>query len=563
MGKLKVELNLRSILRKLKSADPKKRYEALDDLYQYKQQEDLQVQIEVLLDCIKAATSTFPKRVDHWDNPSYYLIDFVCDFRMPQVMEALIKHFDQFDPHAKERVIEFLLSTEDQKAFYFLEEKIVELIQSEELFRSLRELGSYPVLARNIIDKTFEQIHTEQYKFLYYSLISTINESGLDQGYKKEKVLPLLLEDYHTVLEEYLKFNPDYSTKFVYTAWKDSYLLIRNRLRLFINLMMYYFSPEVEKELQRALHFKDPMIKTDALIICLSKSLPYDQKILTETAQHVESAEMLYWKLLERNWEHLYPIHEGVQPHLAKTRFFNTLVGNPDEEGKFPYPEEIEIVDQVETENVHGRLVRYYFIRFQMNNVDYVGWVGGYTLESGDPQGSIWDESYTEFVEYNSLSEKEHKQAFLEGKKNLMNVLDQHVFFESSPKLSTGTWFAIAVIIPFAIRFSYYLFDFPILNILIVIGLTVALSLNQVRRNKKKKVMIIGDQLIVKKGAKQNSLELQSIEKIEYNQKHVMIYNRNHELALKFPLSWVHYDLFQQQMKKNVAHFEHKPFIQP
>lgn len=75
--------------------------------------------------------------------------------------------------------------------------------------------------------------------------------------------------------------------------------------------------------------------------------------------------------------------------------------------------------------------------------------------------------------------------------------------------------------------------------------------------------MIIGDQLIVKKGAKQNSLELQSIEKIEYNQKHVMIYNRNHELALKFPLSWVHYDLFQQQMKKNVAHFEHKPFIQP
>ncbi|KRG16942.1 hypothetical protein ACA29_02535 [Lederbergia galactosidilytica] len=160
--------------------------------------------------------------------------------------------------------------------------------------------------------------------------------------------------------------------------------------------------------------------------------------------------------------------------------------------------------------------------------MDYVGWVGGYTLESGDPQGSIWDESYTEFVEYNSLSEKEHKQAFLEGKKNLMNVLDQHVFFESSPKLSTGTWFAIAVIIPFAIRFSYYLFDFPILNILIVIGLTVALSLNQVRRNKKKKVMIIGDQLIVKKGAKQNSLELQSIEKIEYNQKHVMIYNRNH-----------------------------------
>lgn len=559
---MKVELKLRNILRQLKSADPKKRYEALDDLYQYKQQDDLQVQIEVLLDCIKAATAKFPKRVDHWDNPSYYLIDFVCDFRMPQIMESLMENFERLDLLAKERAIEFLLSTEDQKAFYFLEEKMVQLIQSDKLFRSIRELRAYPVLARNILNKTFDKIHTEPYKFMYYSLISSINESGLDPGYKEEKLLPILLEDYQTVLEDYLKYDSDYSTKFVYMAWKDSYLLIRNRLRLFINLMMYYFSPEVEKELRRALHFKDPIIKTDALIICLSKSLPYEQGILVETANHIESAELLYWKLLERNLQHLYPIQEEVQPHLAKTRFFNTMVGNPDEEGNFQYPEEIQIVDQLDAENVQRRLVRYYFIRFQMNNIDYVGWAGGYSLESEDPQGAIWDETYTDFVEFDSLSIEEHKQAFLDGKKKLMNVLDQHVFYESSPKLSTGAWFAIAVIVPFAIRFSYYLFNFPILNILIVIGLACSFSFIQVQRNKKRKVLIIGDQLVVKRGAKQNSIGLRNIEKVEYNQKHVLIYNKHHELTLKFPLSWVHYDLFQQQMHKNVAHYKDKPFIQ-
>ncbi|MCJ7840077.1 hypothetical protein MUB24_03955 [Lederbergia sp. NSJ-179] len=73
-------------------------------------------------------------------------------------------------------------------------------------------------------------------------------------------------------------------------------------------------------------------------------------------------------------------------------------------------------VDQLEAENVHGRLVRYFLIRFQVDQTEYVGWVGGYSLEAEDERGTTWDETYSDFVEFDSLSIEEHKQQFLEGK---------------------------------------------------------------------------------------------------------------------------------------------------
>ncbi|WP_340084825.1 hypothetical protein MHB50_02690 [Siminovitchia sp. FSL H7-0308] len=557
-----VELKLRKILRKLKSKHPQTRYDALGELFQFKQQDDLQVQVEVLVDCVKVAASKFPERVDHWDNPSYYLIDFVCDFPMPQIMEALMKHFDDLDIYAKERTIEFLLSTEDDKAFYFLQDKIIHLIQTEEFPLPIRALGSYPVLVKNILNATLDKIHTDYYKFMFYPLLSIINDSGLDQGYKKEFILPLLLEDYQAVKQEYLQFDPDYSTRFVYVSWTDSYFLIRNKMCLLIRLMNYYFSAEIAKELKDALSFRDPIIKTDALLVCISKSLPYDDQILLECATHIESAEMLYWNLLEHNWEHLYPVHEEVQLLLAKTRFFHTMADSPNEDGTVNYPEDIEIVDHLDTENIHGRLVRYYLIRFKVQNTEYAGWAGGYSLEAEDAQGTIWDETYSDYVEFDSVSIEEHKQKFLERRGQYFDAHENHVFYESSPKLGSGVWLTLGLLLPITIKIAYTVFESPLIFIFTIVALAIGWSLNETRRNKKKKVLIIGDQLVVQHGSKQQSIELQEIEKIEYDRKNVFVYNKKLELAFKFPLKWVHYFLFQQQMNENVAHFKNRPFIQ-
>ncbi|MEO2075096.1 MAG: hypothetical protein ABGX20_06835 [Bacillus sp. (in: firmicutes)] len=559
-----IELKLRSILKQVKNENPQKRYEALDQLFEYKRQEGLEVQIDVIKDIIKTAASQFPDRVDHWDNPSYYLIDFVCDFPMPEVVEGLLKHFDGFDLQAKERAIEFLLGTEDEEIFYILEEKIVELIQTENFLIPISELASYPMLIKGILDKTVDKLGDRYYKFMLYDLVLSLNSSGFEQGYKKEIILPALLKDYRVEKEEYMKFDADFSSKFVYTAWKKSYFAVRTRMRIFIGLMKYYYTDEVGEELEQAMNFHDPFIKTEALLVCLSKNLPYHPAILAAAAQQIESAEMVYWELKDLNLEHLYPIKEGKQPHLAKTRLFSTIINLPEEEeGVIRYPEDIQVMNQLETENMYGQPVRYYLMSFVENGIRYAGWAGGYALEDGDDTAELWDGSYTDFVEWDSASVEEHKAAFFKKRDAEWKEHETSVYYESSPRLSRGAWFFLGLAVVHWVKAVFTGFredSIPVLAVLTVVG--AGLCLYELTKNKQRKVQVVGQQLVKVDGSKQSAVEIAEIKKVEYNKKSVLVYNRKNEVALSFPIRWVNYDLFYAHMKEHTDHLKERPFIQ-
>lgn len=558
------EFKLRNILRQVKNQNPQKRYEALGQLFEYKQQEGLEVQIDLLKNMIKTAASKFPERVDHWDNPSYFLIDFVCDFSRPEVAEGLIRHFDSFDIQAKERAIDFLILTEDEETFSFLEEKIVQLIKTNDFIIPYRQLAPYPTLLKGILDASLDMLESQRFKFSTYDMLLSLNASGYEKGFQKEVVLPILLEDYMSEKQEYLKFDPDYTTKYVYTAWKDSYFIVRNRMRLFLNLMEYYFTPEVEIELQQALKFRDPFLKTEALLLCIVKNLPYDDSILKDCATHIETAEMVYWELKDRNMEQLYPIHEGKQPHLARTRLFTTIIKLPEEDnGIVHYPDDIQVQDKMEMENYYGQPVRYYLMSFKEHDRGYVGWVGAYALEDGEDTAVLWNDSYTDYVEFDSAPIEKHKQDFFKERAEEKQNYDNSVYFQSSPKLSRGAWFFIALAIVHWIR--EILSGFAENSLLISILFTVvggALCYLEFYKNKKRKVLIIGQQLVKQDGAKQQSIGIQEIKKVEYDKKNVLVYNKKNELAFKFPIRWVHYELFYMYMKEHSGHLKNRPFIQ-
>ncbi|MEH7303730.1 hypothetical protein [Neobacillus drentensis] len=559
-----IELKLRSILKQVKSENPQKRFEALDQLFQYKLEEGLEIQIDVLKDMIKTAASTFPEPVDKWDNPSFYLIDFVCDFPMPEVVEGLLKHFDGLDLQAKERAIEMLLSTEDEDIFYVLEEKIVELIQTEDFHIPVKELDPYPMLVKGILDKTLDKFNTQHYKLLLYSLVLSLNDSGLEKGYKKEVILPSLFKDYQAVKQEYLKFDADFSSKYVYTAWKDSYFAVRTKMKLFISLMEYYYSSEIGAELEQAMTFRDPLIKTQALLVCVAKNLPYQQNTLIEAAEHIESAEMVYWELKERNLEHLYPIAEGKQPHLAKTRLFSTIINLPEEdEGVIRFPEDIQIIDKVETENTYHQPIRYYLLSFLHIGTRYAGWAGGYALEDGDDTAELWDGSYTDFVEWDSASIEEHKAAFFIKRAEEREEHETSVYFESSPRLSRGAWFFLSLAVVHWIKEALTGFSkegIPFLLALTVIG--GAMCLYELTKNKKRKIEIVGLQLMMEDGSKQHTIGLHEIKKVEHNKKHVLIYDKKNEVAFSFPLRWVRYEQFYVHILEHTDHLKDRPYIQ-
>ncbi|WP_172369621.1 hypothetical protein [Sporosarcina jiandibaonis] len=557
-----IEWKLRSILRKIRSKNPQKRYEAISRLFQYKQQDDLEIQIDVLKDAIKIAASKFPDRVDNWDYPSYYLIDFVCDFPRPEIVDGLLKYFDDFDIQAKERAVEFLLTSEDEEIFYFLEEKIIDLMQKDDFDIPTSQLSTYPILVKGILDKTLDKLSSNQYKFDLYELILSFNYSGHEIGFKKEVILPFLLEDYRNEKKEYLKFDSDYSTKFVYTAWKGSYFAVRNRMKLLIQLMEYYYTPEVGSELESAQYFKDPFLRTIALLICMSKNLPYEQSTLLGCATHIESAYLTYWELVERKLEHLYPLDDRKQAHLAKsTLFFAIIEDTWENDEQILFPEDIRIEGKVETKNTYGDPMRYYLMSFSEDGTRYVGWVGGFTVKDDDNTADLYNETYTDFIKLDSASIEEHKRDFFVKKEeeNLEN--ESYIYFESSPKIRNIAWFLLFPLIGKWLRIVFGNYDSLLLTILftLVVGL---LFIYEITKNKNRKISISGQQLVKQDGSTQQNIGLQNIKKVEHTKKHIIVYDQSNEIALKFPLRWTRYEQFYQHMKAHTDHLENPPFIQ-
>ncbi|WP_156424466.1 hypothetical protein [Bacillus sp. FJAT-27445] len=559
------ELKMRSIMRMVKSEQPQKRYEALDQLFHYKEKDNLEVQVNVLRDMIITAAGTFPEPVDSWDNPSYFLIDFVCSFPSEEIIVCMIKHFDGLSLQAKERAIEFLLGTEDEEIFQFLEDKIVGLINETENFLiPSAELSSYPVLARDILEKTMDRLDTEHYKFMLYDLLLCVNASDLEKGYKKQVILPVLLEDYRQSKSQYRAFDKDYSDKYVYTAWKENYFYIRSRMRLFLSLMKYYFSEETERELLEALNFHDPMIKTEAILVCLAKNVPVDQSLIADVAANIESAEMAYWELREMDLEHLYPIKEGKQPHLAKTRLFSTIVNLPeDEDGVTHFPENIQILDKVESENYYSQPIRFYLMGFTELDREYVGWAGAYALEDGDDTAHLWDGTYTDFEDLDSMPIEGHRQAFFKKREDDHKEYENSVYYESKPKVSKGMWFFYGLLIVHWLRNAIDGFAGPLWPSFLFTLLGALLTVYELNKNKTKSISIIGRELVLQDGKKREGILLHEINRVEYTKRHVLVYGKESKPAMKFPLSWVQYDVFFHQMKEHTGHLKQGPYIKP
>ena len=479
---------------------------------------------------------------------------------MQEVIDEMIKQFDKLNLRAQERAIEFLLTTENEQVFYFLEDKIINLMQNEHFVIPTNHLSVYPMLVKGILNRSLDRLTSATFKFPLYELIWAFNISGYEKGYKKDIILPILLEDYLAEKEVYIKLDADYTTKFVYSAWRDSYSITRNRMGLYIRLMDYYYSIEIENELKEASYFNDPILKTEAILVSIAKNLSYKQSQLIECAHHIESAEMTYWKLVDKNMAHLYPFTGAKQPHFAKTRLFFTVVNQSDSNRVF-FPEDIQVVDKVDTENPYGHRLRYYLMSFKERDTVYAGWVGGFTFEDGEDTAHLTNDSYTRFIELDSMSTEEHKHAFLEKNRVEKIVFENNVLFESSPKINNFAWF---LLFPLAANWLQLLSG-NVTSLLFTIIFSIIIGsffAYEIANKKRSKILIRDQQLVKQKGKIQHGIKMQDIKKIARNKKRIFIYDHNDELAFQFPLRWVRYELFYYHIKQHTIHLNKPPYIQ-
>jgi hypothetical protein len=558
------EIKLRSKMKQLHSSDPEKRFEALGMLYELKQDDHLKIRVEVLKDMVKDAASSFPERVDTWDNPSFGLMDFVCDYPMPEIIDEIILRFDGLDPAAKVRALECLLLTKDEGIFQEVQDKTVQLISQEEVELPVEGLCEFPMLLKGIVDQTTEKLESSHYKFMYYEFISAINESGVDPGYKRARILPVLLADYKKLREEYRAYDGEYKPEFVYQSWKESYFLLRYRINVLIGLMNYYFTDETTDLLKEAVRFKDPRISSNAAIICLNKNIEVPLNILETLSVNLESAEMMYWGLAESNKEHVFPVNPK-QPVLAKSHLFTYLVYLQDEEGELLniFPENIQVVDSVDTANSYGQPLRYYLMSFSHGDEVLAAWVGGYNLEDEDDSAEMWEGTYTELEPIHDKSPEEHKQLFLKKREENALINEQTVYYESSPRLSKGLWFFYALLISHWIR--VFINGITGEEIYLSLGFTLLggiLTIYEFWKKKRSAVSIVGKELIKVKGEQKESIPLQEIRKVTYDKKQISVFNKENALAMNVPLRWVEYNQFYYSIVEQTSHLREQPYIE-
>ena len=558
------EIKMRSLVKQLHSADPGTRYEALGTLYELKGQDDLKIRVEMLKDMVKEAATSFPERVDVWDNPSLGLVEFVCDYPMPEIIDEILLRFDGFDPDAKVRALECLLLTKDEGIFQEIHDLTVQLITQEEVVLPVEELCEFPVLLRGIVDKTIDQLEFPFYKYMYYDFITAINESGVEAGYKRARILPVLLADYAKLRDEYLKYDGEYRSDYAYQSWKESYFQLRYRLNVLIGLMNFYYSEEAEGFLKEAVSFKDPRISTNAVVVAMNKNIPVEPDILQSLSGHVESAEMMYWGLEEHNKEHLFPV-SPKQPVLAKAHLFNHLVHLQDEEEEDPniFPENIQVVDSVDTVNSYGQPLRYYLMSFSHGDDVLAAWVGGYSLEEEDDSADMWEGTHTDLEPIQKRTVEEHKQHFLKKREEYARENEQTVYYESSPSLSKGLWFFYAILISHWIR--VFINGITETEIYISVGFTLLggiLTLYELWKKKRSAVVIVGKELRKVTGERKESIPLQEIKKVTYDKKQISVYDKENVLAMKVPLRWVEYGEFYYVMVEQTGHLREVPYIE-
>ncbi|BCB04127.1 hypothetical protein [Bacillus sp. KH172YL63] len=558
------ELKIRSLMKQLHIPDEEKRYNALGSLYELKENDNLQIRIDLLEEMVKSAAAPFPERVDSWDNPSLALIDFVCDYPMPEIIDQLMKSFDGLDRDAKVRALLCLLSTKDEGIFHELQEKTISMMKEGDAHLPVEELCEFPVLVKGIVEKTLENLKSPHYKYMYYDFLTSINDSGVDPGYKRTTILPILIEDYQKLREEYLVYDRQYKPEFVYRSWRDSYFTLRYRINTLLDLMNFYYSDETEALLKEAVGFKDPRISTIAALVCLNKNIPVELETLQFLSANVESAEMLYWGLAENNKEHVFAV-EPKQQVLAKSHLFSHLAFMTDEEGEHMtlYPEEITVVDSIDTVNSYGQPLRYFLMSFSNGDEVMAAWVGGYVLEEEDDGADMWEGTYTDFEPFNSRSVEEHKQLFMKKREENAQEHEQSVYYDSSPKLSKGLWFFYALLIGHWIRaFTNGITSGEIFISIAFTLLGGMLTIYEIWKNKRSTVSIVGRDLIKMSGAKKESIPLKDIKKVTYDKKHISVYNKENGLQLKVPLKWVEYDHFYYAMVEHTSHLREQPYIE-
>ncbi|MFB7138652.1 hypothetical protein ACFCYN_03205 [Gottfriedia sp. NPDC056225] len=576
-----VQRKFKTIVKQLHHQDLYQRAKGIDQL---RKSLGSGASIESLIYLLEEAGSNFPKSKEDWDDGSYHLVGFCSEFEIQELIIPIEQNFEAYSERAKLQSLYLLINLKSDLArdvyIRIIDKYILQFSLDIDVQFIFEETNWTP----HLVKKLLHLIENNETAVSIFHLILLCHRNSKSLSFTSEEadyVKEQIKHYYKFKRDSYLNYDDDYDLKYVYQAWKESYLFVRTEMGICLQLMQFYYDDFMHGYLEEAIDFKDPYLKVDAVISLMEQDVQIEMEILDYCAHNIESANWFYTKLNEGSKNKLYSFTEDHQYSFVKNRLFLYLISHED---FGVIPDDIEVVKRFDTANYYEEEVTFYLTRFRSNqeNWDENDWmaayVGAYITEQ-IPSPRFIDETITAFTSWDKYTLDEHKKQLELLNKTENDKLGQEVILESKPSWHFGTYFlgfltAIRTGTAFGNHDPFY---FVLLSVLWIVFLFKVYATIQLR--KESKVILTTRQLTFKKGNEIKSIELHKINRMKielrkwgknegkmaaYQRKvnYIVFYDKEDKEILSIPSTFIKPELLFFEIKLLTNHLVETPIVE-
>ena len=532
----------------VRSKDFETRVRGYNILSELSEDIEFSVDIKIMELVVKEAAQIKIKPEEPWDVPSCHLLEFVSEYDQEPIIRAVAKHLDEFEGDAINMALLFLAKCDIEIIMDTVLTYLKNNLPKGEIILPVTSLAENPTLAMKVLHTCESYFEDSNYRVSFFRLLRiALRNEWYRAGYKSEKFEHLILQEIKTLLPKIMEYDESYSTRNVYLVWKDVYSDIQLPLRTYISLFEYYFSDELEEVLKQAISLKDPVIKAQAIITSIVQNIAVSEQDMLGAATHMETSAFFFAELERINKLRLHPIKTKKQPYFAVTSFFNFLMDHPDYDS---FPDEIKVVDIIDTTNHYKQPIRYYMVTFNEEGKEpVVGYVGAYPTEEDDDHVVTWDGNYTDFIKFNTATIEEHRVAFFKRRDEEGERYANEVHYVGKP-----AWGVLLPIYSLFVGFRLLSFNRVEQGIQIAFIVMAAIALlwfgYRWMERMQKRVELRGRTLHIIKGKKETEIKYTDIKKIERQGRNIVVIGVDGKEIARFGKRYINKDVFKYKIEE-------------
>jgi hypothetical protein len=360
---------------------------------------------------LREASKRFPKRKLELHSSQTDLINFAAT-NLSNEYPAIIKEcYKKYDSRAKSAALNILASLNNPSTIHDFLDLMSSCNDKDTIdYLPLTPFEKNKAAAKIVFPDLFKFYRNNKFQWPILSLALKYLQDSMLNPNLISQYSDTILMNYQSIKQKLIGFEKPKGLNWI---WEDGYLEYREDAGLLLDILGYFISPEISKELQSSIKLPDPKLKMFALLSCLRQNLSYDNSEIVKIAEAPEVRNALYDHLKISGKLELFPKQFANQKYFAESDMVNWLV-YPTELGRSP--DEIVLAKKVSIE-YSDAIVDYYVFKFRTlpphwaaDNGWTAGVAGGY-IRSEEPTTQSQGSTFSSFEAFDSKTPEKHVEA--------------------------------------------------------------------------------------------------------------------------------------------------------